>query len=320
MIAVVGGQNVTLKRLMVGEGFPHLSEYATMGRSRAHELDGVFNCSFTQSQMQESVYRRWSYTSLDLPIINKTLVTNKLEAQRKMEAEGAREHILTWRRQEPSSADHDRSPDLWVVKPYASQGGVGIRTYEGGRLNTHYYLQKRVNKLREFRAHVGLWLNFPVFTIQEKKPKPELWEDCIIPAEAVFTSDTDYRWPAYEEQRERLPLTWNVNSGFYLRRATTPEDRAEKLSRFPLFRRIEEVAIKAVKALGYQYGAVDILMDDDRNLWVVEINSHPAIKNEMSKALYINALEPLKTMSKMDLFSLTQQTTSGTVQRVMTRR
>jgi hypothetical protein len=312
MISVVGEPYVTLKRIMLGEGFAHLANFTSRGRSATQELNGVFNCSYTPPQMRDRVYRRWHYVEIDLPIINKKLIANKLEAQQKMEAEEVGEHILTWRRQEPSSAAHDRDPNRWIIKPYASQGGAGIRTYEGGRLNSAFYLQKRVNKLREFRAHVGLWLNFPVFTIQEKKPKPELWQEVL--------SDSPYQWPATRYHRERLPLTWNINSGFYLRRSTTPEDRAEKLSRFPLFRRIEEVAIKAVRALGYQYGAVDILMDEDRNLWVVEINSHPAIKNENSKALYIIALEPLKTMSKMDLFSLTQQTTSGTVQRVMTRR
>ena len=61
-------------------------------------------------------------------------------------------------------------------------------------------------------------------------------------------------------------------------------------------------------------------MDDNRWLWVVEINSHPAIKNPMSKEIYIEALEPLKTISKMDLFTLTQQTGGGTIRRTMTRR
>jgi hypothetical protein len=45
MIAVVGGEHVTLKRLMIGEGFPHLSAYTGLGRSRTQELDGVFNCN-----------------------------------------------------------------------------------------------------------------------------------------------------------------------------------------------------------------------------------------------------------------------------------
>jgi hypothetical protein len=242
-----------------------------------------------------------------LPIINKNLVTNKLEAQRKIKDNGLEEHILLYN----TANFPEIVPEDWVVKPYASQGGAGIRTYEGGYLGSGFYLQKKVNKVREFRAHVGLWLNNPVFTIQEKKAKPEMWQELL--------DDDPYQWPATQYHRERLPLTWNVNSGFYLRRATTPWNRAEKIHRFPLFRRIEEVAVKAVKALGYQYGAVDILMDDNRWLWVVEVNSHPAIKNPTSKEIYIEVLEPLKTMSKVDLFSLTQQASGGTIRRTMTR-
>jgi hypothetical protein len=303
----------TLKRLMLGEGFPHLSAYTG---PMTTELNGVFNCSYTPALMSNYVYSRWNYVNSDLPIINKNLITNKLEAQRRMEGEGVGEHILVWRRQEPSFADHNREPDRWVIKPYASQGGAGIRTYEGGRLNSHFYLQKKVNKVREFRAHVGLWLNNPVFTIQEKKPKPELWESLEASNEVWFG---DYRWPINEEERSFFPLTWNINSGFYLRRSTTPWNREEKVNRFGLYRRIEEVAVKAVKALGYQYGAVDMLMDDNRWLWVVEINSHPAIKNPTSKEVYIEALEPLKTMSRRDLFTLTRQTEQGTIRRTMTR-
>jgi hypothetical protein len=123
MIAVVGEPHITLKRLMLGEGFPHLSAYTG---PMTTELNGVFNCSYTPTLMSNYVYSRWNYVNSGLPIINKNLVTNKLEAQRRMEAEGVGEHILVWRRQEPSFADHDREPDRWVIKPYASQGGAGI--------------------------------------------------------------------------------------------------------------------------------------------------------------------------------------------------
>ena len=315
MIAIVGGEFITLKGIMVGEGFPELHRNAPRGRGRIQELfNGIFNCSLTQSQMQERVYRRWGWVEGDLPVINKNLITNKLEAQRKMEAEGLGENILV-HYNDTSVYDYVHriiNREEWVMKPYASQGGTGIRTYDGGLLRSGFYLQKKVNKVREFRAPVGLWLSNPVFTIQEKKPKPEMWHEIL--------ANVPYHWPATQQQRERLPLTWNIESGFYFKRATTPENRAEKVNRFGLFRRMEEIAIKAVKALDYQFGAVDILMDEDRNLWIVEVNSHPAIKNPNSKEIYIEALAPLKTASKMDLFGLIQQTAGNTVRRTMTRR
>jgi hypothetical protein len=306
MIAVVGKPNVTLKRIMVEDGFPHLSNYASRGRGATHELDGVFNCGYTPVQMRRYVFNRWRWMYSDLPIINSILVPNKLLAQEKMEDSGLAEHILMRTDAHPTSGN-------WIYKPYNSQGGVGIREYQGElRIPSGFYLQEKVEKFREFRAHVGLWLDNPVFTIQEKKPKPELWEEVL--------EGNPYQWPATRYHRERLPLIWNIESGFYFRRSTTPENREEKIRRYPLFKRIEELAIKATKALGYQFGAVDILMDDDRHLWVTEVNSHPAIKNEESKRIYSIALAPLKEMRKMDIFNLTQQTSDSTIRRTLVRR
>lgn len=313
MIAVVGKPNVTLKRLMVEDGFPHLSNYTSRGRSVTQELDGVFNCSYTLTQLRDYVLRRWSWVQDDLPIINKVLVPNKLKAQQKMYDKGLHDHILVHNETGISEYDLSRDPNGWLLKPYNSQGGRGIKIYEGERVRSGFYLQKNAKKFREFRAHVGLWLENPVFTIQEKKPKPELFDDLI--------GDPDYYfWPIEEaEVREALPVTWNIESGFYFRRSTTPENREEKANRYPLFARIEELAIKAVAAIGYQFGAVDILMDEDRQLWVIEVNSHPAIKNEESKRIYKIALEPLKEINKMDLFNLTQQTSRRLTSRTFVR-
>lgn len=311
MIAVVGKPNITLKRIMLEQGFPHLSDFASRGRNPLQQLDGVFNCSYTPAQMDDFVLRRWPYVESDLPIINRGIVPNKLTAQQKMERIIG-ENIL------PSSTHGlPENYEGWIIKPYASQGGVGIRNYTGGTVPTGHYIQKNANKLREFRAHVGLWLPDPVFTIQEKKPKPELWEQIFRDIDNRLT--TEYHWPVENRGlRGYLPLTWNIESGFYFRRSTTPENRAQKVARFPLFRRIEEVAIKAVRALNYQFGAVDILMDEDRNLWVSEVNSHPAIINPRSKEIYAEVLEPLKTMSKANLYELTNSDT--TITRRMVRR
>jgi hypothetical protein len=101
-----------------------------------------------------------------------------------------------------------------------------------------------------------------------------------------------------------LPVTWNIESGFYFKRVTTPENRAEKADRFPLIGRLEQVGINAIKALGYQYGAVDILMSYDRKLYVVEVNSHPAIKNPNSVDIYNEALRPVQGLSAQEFRTL----------------
>lgn len=272
MIGVVGATNTTLRKIMLGIGIP-----APNAMNR-HAIDCLFNASFTPNQFAERV-PSWAQR---LPTINRHLVTNKKFAVEKLAANGLEDHIS-------EMSEVPKSEGNWIVKPYASQAGRGIKRYVlGSPVPYGSYLQRDVVKFREFRAHVGLWLEDPVFTIQEKKPKPELWD-------RVFDECVEYHWPVDNNQwRNTLPVTWNIESGFYFKRLTDPENRFEKRDRFPLIKRIEDLAIKAIKILGYQYGAVDILMNKERELFVVEINSHPAIKNEISIDIYKDALSHIK--------------------------
>jgi hypothetical protein len=274
LIGVVGGNYVTLRRLSLESG---------MQAYRPHTpYDGVFNTSFPVGRMPSILS--------NIPVINKVLVTNKMTALNEMRYAGMEDHL-------PEMSTSRQYEAGWITKPYASQAGRGVERYmAGSTVRQGHYLQRDIVKFREFRAHVALWLGNPVFTIQEKKPKPELWERCL--------GNVEYEWPTTEEKRVRLPVTWNVESGFYFKRNTDPENRRDKVSRFPLLGRVEEVGIKAVKALGYQYGAVDILMNEDRELFVVEVNSHPAIKNERSVEIYKEILRPLSEMSREDLSRL----------------
>ncbi len=279
MIAVIGGNGITLKKLMLQLGFARAE--SAINR---HNTTGVFNASFTLTQMYERV-PAWVQS---LPMINKKLVANKLTALQNMAMSGMEEHVPEFRISAPAIYEEG-----WITKPYASQAGRGIRKFlPNTLLPTGCYLAKDVVKFREFRAHVGLWLDAPVFTIQEKKPKEELWNATYPDGEH------GYEWPiSNRPMRGFLPITWNIESGFYFKRLTTPDNREEKVDRYPLIGRVEDVAMRAVRALGYQYGAVDILMSDDRKLYVVEVNSHPAIKNEISKDIYNTALRPLKDLT-----------------------
>ncbi len=273
MIGVVGGNYITLKRLSLASG---MQQY---DRSRGSGYTGVFNTSFPIGRMPA--------IPSSVPVVNKVLVTNKLSALQQMKNAGMGEHV-------PDMSTERKYEGGWITKPYASQAGRGVERYlAGATVQQGHYLQRDIVKHREFRVHVALWLDTPVFTIQEKKPKTELW--------ARFCSGIEYEWPTDQATRALLPVTWNIESGFYFKRNTDPENRSDKVARFPLLGRIEEVGIKAVKALGYQYGAVDVLMNEDRELFVVEVNSHPAIKNERSIEIYKEILLPLSTMSREDL-------------------
>ena len=55
--------------------------------------------------------------------------------------------------------------------------------------------------------------------------------------------------------------------------------------------RANEMAVAAVKAVGLDFGAVDILYGEDRTLYVLEVNTAPAIEAESVKNTYTNILK-----------------------------
>ncbi|NIU83190.1 MAG: hypothetical protein GWN17_05495 [Candidatus Korarchaeota archaeon] len=230
-------------------------------------------------------------------ILNKSLIINKVSqlerfAQRNVEVPDSIKYENVGVR---SDYGNEIERGMWVVKPVNSQGGFLVRVWDGSRIRHNEYLQKRVVKFREFRAHVATFLpeEDRCFSIQEKKPKPELWDANI--SSQPETEGLAYNWPTSEDVRQFLPFTWNIANGFYYRRSTTPENRARKCRRTPLFGRIEDLGVRAIEALGYDFGAVDIVMDTDRNLYVLEVNSHPALKNDRSKEIYVTVFSQLES-------------------------
>lgn len=54
--------------------------------------------------------------------------------------------------------------------------------------------------------------------------------------------------------------------------------------------RIEQLAISAIEALGLDFGAVDIIKDNNLNVYVLEVNSAPGLVNDSTLQAYIDAL------------------------------
>lgn len=57
--------------------------------------------------------------------------------------------------------------------------------------------------------------------------------------------------------------------------------------------RVEELALNAVASLGLDFGAVDIIMDENGEVYVLEINTAPGLGNEDSLASYTAAFDSL---------------------------
>jgi len=154
--------------------------------------------------------------------------------------------------------------DNCIQKPYHSIGGKNIKEYEEGDY-IYGYFQEKINKLREFRAHVFLWNDIKVPLIQEK-----------------FVEDTSQ-------------LTWNKKQGGEFKARYQPALDIYKIDT-TLINRIAALGVGAARALHYDMGGVDILMDSSEELCVIETNSRMGLR-EKSFATYKQAFWKLYALN-----------------------
>jgi len=137
--------------------------------------------------------------------------------------------------------EEDGKPNL-VQKPYVGQGGRGIvKCFDQSGHRPMWLVQnvyqKFINKSREFRI---LQVGAVSAFYMEKFPS----EDC---KDICWNLDKGATWSAI-----------NDNTG-------------------QLRKQLSKLAEKALMALAYDFGAVDIIMDEEENLWILECNSRPGL-------------------------------------------
>jgi len=149
----------------------------------------------------------------------------------------------------------------FIFKPFHSHRGVGVELITD-RANPQRpegcYVQELVQKKAEYRAHVATWMTPKCFSIQQKKPK---------------TEDMD----GYVRDAKRR-LCWNIANGWYLARLASPNNIREMLRESRILRDIADAATRAVEALGHDFGAVDLVMSPQDQLYVLEVNACPGVK------------------------------------------
>jgi hypothetical protein len=116
---------------------------------------------------------------------------------------------------------------------------------------------KGINARGEYRVHV---VNGEVILYQKKSRRVD--EDG-----EVDTPDED------ETEVRNLETGWVYRTG-NLRR----------------LERVEQLAIQAVDVLGLNFGAVDIIMDTNGDVFVLEVNTAPGLGNEETLNAYVEAL------------------------------
>jgi hypothetical protein len=193
-------------------------------------------------------------------LLNRNLVCNKL-IQMKMMGE---ELCPISQTSEPTTPEGD-----WIIKPFHSIGGKGIRPDDGRGLKQGEYYQRKFNKVREFRVHCFMWTDNPVPFIQEK-----------------VIGDKDQ-------------LCWNKKQGGKFRYVYQDGLSYGKfVSDLSMASRgmMAKMATAALDKLGYDFGGIDFGMDSTGNFKIFEVNSRMGLR-ERSFFTYKQVLSALKALN-----------------------
>jgi hypothetical protein len=165
-----------------------------------------------------------------------------------------------------------RLEDHWIIKPYYSLGGRDIeRLVEGMIIPDTHYLQKEVtNRRYEMRVHCAAWVDAAEWVFQKR----------------VHDGGDDQ-------------LTWNHHTGGRFITVDNPTD--------PLHNRLRGSVKKIMKVLGYQFGAVDFIIQNPGtrgaplNHLFIEFNLAPGWTLERMREWYHATFLKLQDMNVDDV-------------------
>lgn len=155
-------------------------------------------------------------------------------------------------------------PKEWIEKKINSIGGIGIIEIKAGKTgyprNGKYFQRFIKNRIYEIRVHAFKWMSD--WTVQKR----------------------------YGDDNE---IAWNYKNGGVFSTVRRPEN-------YEIFKKAIEVSKQVLKIRHMAFGAVDFIVDDEYNLYFIEINSAPGFQ-ELSENIYIDAFLSLKDMKKKDI-------------------
>jgi len=153
----------------------------------------------------------------------------------------------------------------FIEKRFSSIGGKGIRTARNKRPLPRGYYQRFVeDRIYEIRVHSFLWTND--WTVQKR----------IGPSDQI---------------------AWNFSQGGSFMAIHNPDG-------YEVFREARKVSAKILEITDMSFGAVDFIVDQDYNLWFLEINAAPGF-TELSAPIYVDAFNKLKEMSLRKILKYT---------------
>ena len=193
-------------------------------------------------------------------MLNRNIVANKLEQMKMMG-----EDLCP----ESSSTGQIGDPADWIIKPYHSIGGKGIRPAAGSSLRYGEYYQRKFNKVREFRVHCFRWLDNPVPFVQAK----------------VIDDPNQLCWNKKQGGKFRYVYQEGLEYGNFIHDLSmTTRNMMTKM------------AVEALEKLDYDLGGIDFGLASDGTLKIFEVNSRMGLR-ERSFFTYKQAFGRLKTMN-----------------------
>ena len=157
-----------------------------------------------------------------------------------------------------TSLDQRHNYEGWLAKPFHSQGGRGICIVNDlpGHNPNRYFQQYLHDRIYELRVHAFQWISPEYWRVQKR------------------VGDVD-------------EVTWNYHTGGTF---ITVNDTSQRV-----FADAIEMSHDVLRLMNMGFGAVDFIVDQDRKVYFIEINSAPGAQ-ELSLPIYVEAFQRLKEM------------------------
>ena len=143
----------------------------------------------------------------------------------------------------------------WLVKGFRSIGGKGIEQATTTAPPSGKYFQKFMSDRKyEVRVHAFLW-------------------------------DKVENWHVQKRIGKKDEIAWNYKNGGHFVTVNTPRD-------YNVYRKSMDIAYDVLNILGMSFGAVDLLVNKDFEVFFLEVNSAPGF-SDLSRPIYVNAFNRL---------------------------
>lgn len=239
--------------------------------------------------------RRPSWMTRDVPVLNKpedvAITSNKLLTLEKLSGDGVPTVHYT---EEKELAEDwlNEGRKVFVRHSLTGHSGDGIEVVEPNENLEQGRLQDIADDLRSLGHD----------TIAVSVENEIIFESAELPDAPLYTmginNNGEYRVHVFNEEVILYQKkSRRVNDEGVVETAEGEDDDVRNLASNWVYRtgdlrrleRIEELAINAVQALGLDFGAVDIIKDENGEVFVLEVNSAPGISNTETCDAYTRA-------------------------------